>query len=215
MNKKVPLILWSFFILYLILGSAVGGFAAENYFPLVLNTHYTYKVFFQDNEFLEELVVKDFTKDGIHGYYFAHTDKRKLESMVIADTMFGLGAYSIDDGVLYTLSSSRDKEGKFTLLSMKQKFLPNPIQPGDKTTFKAPFFPGKIVLTIVGFEALRVPAGLYNNCVKIKKEYIGAGGTESEYIWLADNIGMVKWQRKTGRIDELVLVKFPKKNEER
>jgi len=63
---------------------------------------------------------------------------------------------------------------------------------------------------ISGIEDINVKAGNFENCLKIViKTKWEDGKTYSETIWLKRGVGMVKWIRTTGRIDELVKYSIP------
>lgn len=59
---------------------------------------------------------------------------------------------------------------------------------------------------VEAFEDLRVPAGLFKRCARIRIEDTWPDTESTGDVWLAEGIGMIKWHRVTGRVDELVSV---------
>ena len=72
-------------------------------------------------------------------------------------------------------------------------------------------------IRVVSFETIEVPAGRFVNCAKLEilRTYISPFNnyepkTNKSIVWLAKNVGLVKWERPTGIIDELIKFRIPK-----
>lgn len=196
-----------FFVICFIYGGVELDAASSDPFPLVENTKYTYKISYNGKQFLEELIVKKFDQDGIEGFYFE--DVENADKSKIADTMFGLGGYTIEKGILKTFSLFRESDGSFKFLSQKKELFEFPLQKGMTVTIKAPYKKSEYTFTVEEIEPIHIAAGKFDSSAKIKKELKDADSTIVEYFWLVEGTGMVKWERNTGRIDELVLITPP------
>lgn len=72
---------------------------------------------------------------------------------------------------------------------------PFPMKVGTTVTSKRTY-------EVKGFEAVTVPAGRYENVAKVETTEQSDGGRST--VWLAPWVGVVRWERTSGRIDELV-----------
>ena len=67
----------------------------------------------------------------------------------------------------------------------------------------------KYLIEVEGFEDIEVPAGKFQECLKIRiKTKWDSGKEYVEYVWLAKGVGLVKWKKATGRLDELLYFKL-------
>ncbi len=70
-------------------------------------------------------------------------------------------------------------------------------------------------MKVISFESVIVPAGRFERCAKIEVKTTFTSSDENQktentdYAWLAENIGLVKLKRSTGRIDELLSYNIP------
>ncbi len=187
-----------------------------DYFPLVDNSSYTYRGHFRDKIYDMVLIVKEVSNRKLNGFYFVEKDRfEKLSSHAsIYANMFGLGLYSKENNKLYTTRCDFVRELDSISPSEKQTMLTFPLKKGDKKVLHACKFVNysllRIQLTVVDFQTVDVPIGTFENCAKIKIEEIWPWTKHVGYAWLAENIGLVKWIRTTGRVDELVSFVIPK-----
>lgn len=83
-----------------------------------------------------------------------------------------------------------------------------PLRNGAEKRAKRP--KNQLLFTVMGQETVRVPAGTYKTVkVRVLSSWTN-GSVYTGYFWLARGVGIVKWQRRTGRIDVLEKVTFPR-----
>jgi hypothetical protein len=180
------------------------------YFPLVSGAEYNYKGTFEGKVYPKPVAVRTHDLGAVKGYYFVDFDEKGETSQIVGTNCFGLGSYRYADGKLLTDKAfwTRDLEkidpkGAQTLLAF-------PLKAGAKTIVKDG---DKVLsLTVVGPETVKVPAGTFEDCVKVTVEELWPkrGVRYEGAVWLARDVGIVKRQYATGRIDELVSYKIPK-----
>ena len=109
-------------------------------------------------------------------------------------------------------------EGTFgivtTHFSPPVTFIPSSLAPGDTWEIVAPVKKGllsaksTITLTVVNFEDIVTPAGVFAACLKIEsKSRVSAAFINirsTEYQWLAPNVGPIKYQDNEDNVFELV-----------
>lgn len=186
---------------------------AGDYFPLVEGTEYEYQGTFEGDTYKSSLVVR--CSGGLSSnplYYFAEKDDVDKSNYIIGANVFGLGAYAKVKGKIVTCEAFWFEDLEAVKPDTAQALLEFPLK--DKAELKLTAHDGKqaFTLTVGGQEDVKVPAGTFKGCWKIaivdawpkdKKTYEGA-------VWLAADVGVVKWLRSTGRVDELVKVTKPK-----
>lgn len=213
---------------------ALSACAGENdYFPLLENSTYSYHGVYKKGdkprEFDEQLVLKA-EKRQDEEYFFFIAEKDERNPMALIGTRgIGRGLYFKRNGEIAALECLMRGEINALKFDRAIVILKNPPQTGQ--TAEAKTQDGLIVntWTVEGFEDIAVPAGTFKQCVKLKLEEkvlerkvpelhlpsgeIKPARTEPEkkltgYAWLALGVGLVKWQRVTGRVDELSAYKL-------
>lgn len=181
----------------------------KDYFPLICDSTYAYRSSTPAGEVsIEEIVVKDFLSSTVKGFYFIDKSELADDVAIITTKMFGLGgAYFKEKNTLYTIECIWKEHLNNVKYSKKQNVLTYPLRINDKKVLS--FYDGdlQVTLTVVAFEPVTVLAGTFDNCAKIKMEEIWPEKKYETYIWLAENIGMVKRYRTDGYLDELVSYK--------
>ncbi|MDG2343091.1 MAG: hypothetical protein P8L23_00755 [Flavobacteriales bacterium] len=175
-----------------------------SYFPLVENSTYYYRGFFNGKESVDGIKVRKTVLSGnCTGYYFEDLDGNS--NSIIKSNMFGLGIYLRGIDGLYTVEAFwKNDIGKVHCIQ-KQKILPNSINLETKIEYLGKQSNPKYLLTVEGLENIEVPAGKFKDCLKIRiltkwdsnEEYV-------EYVWLSRDVGLVKWRRGTGKVEELL-----------
>ena len=85
-----------------------------------------------------------------------------------------------------------------------QRFLKLPPVAGATTTLVSSDGDPRKKVTVEGFETIKVPAGTFDKCARIRINTTWRSGTKyTARIWLAPGIGLVKWIKNTGRVEEL------------
>lgn len=201
--------------------------AAENeYFPLIENSTYTYHGVFNSKTGVVTSditwVVKAEKRQETSFYFFLNQKDERNPNADIGSNGIGRGLYSSVDGNIGAIECGLKTAINATPLKDWTIILKNPPEVGQNAERKIPA--ETLTWKVEGFEDVTVPAGTFKKCVKIKTEEIVPerkrpefrlpngevvpATTEPEkrysgYAWLAKGVGMVKWQRHTGRVDEL------------
>jgi hypothetical protein len=181
-----------------------------SYFPIVEGAEYTYKGTFNNNTYTEKVFVRKASRGGVTAYYFAKQDaKTGGDTLLLAGNMIGHGLYFKTDKTLNTVDAPFTRDAENSLGGKQQTMFTFPLAKGG--THAAAVGKGTWTYTVVGQEDVTVLAGTYKGCMKIKIDEVWPDKKYEGYAWLAKDVGLVKWQRSTGRIDELVSVKLPPK----
>ncbi len=200
----------------------------QGYFPLVPWSQYIYVGHFNDKSYKEviRLVDVDMAEDKIDGLCFINEDdaqkiiagKKTWDSGIYSTKNIGLGVYRRSGTRIYTICIDLlfSQSNKLEYLR-EQEMLRFPLKVGDRYQFHYPFFgpDGQKILKVISFESVTVPAGRFDRCAKIEVKTTYTSSDENrkiegtDYAWLAENIGLVKLERKTGRIDELLSYNIP------
>ncbi len=175
---------------------------SKKYFPLVEGSRYTYKGSFEESVYTNDLVCK--TQQTESGQTYFYFEDLVNGATIIGSNMFGLGSYQLRTEGIVTAETfwGRDLEELDQLSS--QLLLPKKFKIQDPPVLEIDAGSAQKTVNFLRLEDISVPAGEYKNCLKVHIRTVWDSGTVyNEYIWLAKGVGMVKWQRATGRIDEL------------
>ena len=183
-------------------------FLPFRWFPLVEGARYTYRGTFKDKSETWESVIR--CLDCSDGSVFVAANPAKLDEPV---EFYGVNMLMF--GTLFT-----DARGlwagplvwKYDFADVRKEGLrlvvERPPQPGFATTIVDGAHTKTI--TVMPREDVVVPAGRFSACVKLEI-HDDWGRTESTaYAWFADDVGLVKWIRNTGRVEELVEYSIPR-----
>ncbi len=177
--------------------------AGAPYFPLKHGVTYYYKVSFNGLEQVDGIQATEITTSkGEKIFYFENVTK---PSILIGYNTFGLGAFYIEKGDVYAIAAHwMDDLGKINT-EQKQLLIPKIMDAGQGLPLIPPGSDPVYTFNFEGFDDIRVPAGDFDKCLKFRMTASFKSGTEeTAYIWLAKDIGMVRHQRSTGRIEELL-----------
>lgn len=197
------------FILTLFISISNGSFSqlTMEYFPLETPYKYIYKGTFTHNTTkkliidYDTLSIKNYQNKNYNCYYFWENDP---PFYFVGFNIFFWGACMYKDSSLYICPISEEseipdlKEENFILLfpSILKKGFINTLIYSDNR---------KIKYTILGKDKITVNNNEYKDCIKILIEDSWDNKTPSSgYVWLKKGIGVVKWQRPTGKIHELL-----------
>jgi len=203
-------------LMIVVAGAATGSAAAPlapapgdaSYFPLVEGTEYTYRGTFMGKTYTDRVGVRKLTKGDATGFYFVKFDDAGKPTLVLTGNMIGHGLLFTSDTGLATVDVlfTADVDSKFG--GTRQSMFSFPLTKGGKHVVKAG--KGTWTYTVVGTEDVTVPLGAFKDCMKIKINEDWETAHYEGYAWLAKGVGVVKWQRSTGRVDELVSIKKSK-----
>jgi len=179
---------------------------ASIYFPLVDGAIYTYRCLFSGKESMQKIKLMSLDLPAApKTYYFIDDADQNTYNPIIGCETFGLGSYFYEKGMLYTIESFQKNDLSKIDYSQRQLLLPACLSEGKTVKLIGRKSDPLITITITGFEDITVPAGTFKNCALIKRHDRWKSGAEYfGYVWLAKNVGVVKWRMGTGRIEELV-----------
>lgn len=177
-------------------------FAPQAWFPLQEGARYTFQGTFNGKTELQTLtVVRHRTPFG-HLYFFAEDGQSEDPSPLLSANMFGLAGYLTTATEVLTVQAEFLDGFQAEPSAYVQTLLRVPPKVGDSLEFRESGLTYR--LEVRGREDVAVPAGRFKDCLKLKIDHIGEGGSKESFVWLAEKVGMVRWQRVTGRVDELV-----------
>jgi len=180
----------------------------NSYFPLINGATYYYNYFFDEKKGEQGIIVRKKTKNIINKIFYF--DRIGTDRRVIGSNMFGLGAYIKKNNNIYTIYASTKDDLKKIKIRQKQLLIPQSINKEKSIILLGPDSDSNYTIYLEEYENIDVPAGRFDNCLKIKILTKWNSGEEYvDYIWLAKNIGLVKWHRGTGRVDELLNYSIP------
>lgn len=177
----------------------------SRYFPLNEGDIYQYHGKYNNKEDTNSFLVNSIflpNKQKLH-YFQRGTTKR--DDDFFGPNMFGNGLYFVFESKIFTLEAAFINEVDNLDFNNKQKLLPESLLSGSKVTIDSNYNNSKDTIEILGFENINVPFGKFNESLKLKITTSWSNGDIHEsFVWLAKGIGVIKWIRATGRIDELV-----------
>ena len=182
-------------------------------FPLLEGSEYTYRGNYRGKiDFSTYKVQAQLINDSVKVYYFIEKSDLEKEFAIIGSNMFGLGTYLFSEGNLWTINASWKRNLSSIDIGQKQKLLPSILVPGETCKITGTNSNPIYKITIDLPEDITVPAGTFKNCLKINMVIYWSSGEEYiSNIWLAENVGLVRWQRDTGKVEELVNYKLNNK----
>lgn len=177
---------------------------AHSYFPLVDGVLYKFEGEYKGERYRESLLLRRHEIQGGAFFYFVEEG----DSKALFGCMFGLGAYRMDDdGIQTAVADWVDDALERVSFDDGQRMLKLPPQIGDETILRNGDC--TLHLTVEGFEDVTVPAGAFQNCVRIRIEEVWPDKKYTGHVWLAEGVGMIRWHKGTGRIDELTSFSKP------
>jgi len=179
---------------------------AEDYLPLEAGAKYEYRGAFKDKVDTSTYIVKGAKAKSGTWFYF-------IDDLQLVTGCFPWpGALSKrSDGVVGVQASWVDQMEHITA-DRQQLLLKLPLRKGDETGSSLYDGSVKCTTTVLGFESVVVPAGRFESCAKIRMRttYSAEAVVHNEFFWLAPGVGLVKWVRATGRVDELTRYSRPR-----
>lgn len=207
---KFPIIKLSLLCFFLVLSASfLSGqtIKIKKYFPLKEGHRYSYKGTFKTSEYSTELIIKvQKTAKGENIYYF---ENRLEASTIIGSNIFGLGSCMIGKEGIFTLETFWGTDLTKIDSIEPQLMIPRKFKLEEDINLELDKGAAMLYVNYLGLETVKVAAGEFKDCLKIHIRTVwDNSNTYHEYIWLAKGVGVVKWQRSTGRVDELVKYTF-------
>ena len=146
-------------------------------------------------------------------YYFllvddAQKDDAQKDDALIIGNFPWLGAFLARPSGLVGFVAPFRGDVKLVTKDQLQVILVFPLKKGQTTKVRVVKWDYQV--RVDDFETVTVPAGTFKECAKIvmaRASSEGEGGQPVTF-WLARGVGMVKWIRDTGRVDQLVAYKI-------
>jgi hypothetical protein len=174
----------------------------RDYFPIKSKGYYVY----DPNNSYGETDTNQCRTEILRGqdiFYFADC-YAKFGIASIGTEMFGKGIYFYRNDSLFTIEADYEKDIHEKELKDALLLLPSYMKPGDSVTLNSSQL-NKKVITYLFKDNLETKGKVYKDCIKIKIiSYWDSGTIYLSYVWLKKDIGMIKWMRETGRIDEFI-----------
>lgn len=189
-----PFIIAAIILTFLLPGASRAVEPAENYYPLKEGMTWVYRA--------------SSNKPGVQKITVTNLAPRELQGQKVYPRKWQLGGgvkyYFIarDDWGVYRYGEQKGETGKPEVTKPKVYYLKNPVDVGTYWDIAAKMGedPLKVSITIEEIrETVQVPAGTYENCVRLKheggmaaKEGGGGGLSLTAYEWYAPKVGLVK-----------------------
>lgn len=181
-----------------------------NYFPLIAESKHTYEYSFKGKRGSKTIITKQFIVDNSAVFFAVDEDDIAAHNPIIGSGLPGLGAYLRTDKGIATFHCTWKRELSMLRPSEMQLMLEFPLRKDSVTELADYDGEREITLRVAGFETVKVPAGSFRNCARIDVEKKWRSGEQyNSTFWLAPGIGVAKWRRATGRIDELTSFNIP------
>ncbi len=171
--------------------------ASASYLPLIDGARYTYAWSYEGRH-EQEVLVTQRALPGAKRFYFVEQSKLDAESVIVGTKMPGGGVYEERDGEVFTGVAfwRRDVAGA----PADALFIPK--APAVDQRIQVPNDDHAVELVFRGTRPITVPAGTYPDALWADFK---AEGVKGEVVF-ARGVGLVRWKRHTGRVDELVKV---------
>lgn len=185
--------------------------AAGSFFPLVVGSRYTYFATFNGREFNSTVLVRRAQADGQELYYFVNELDATDANPYMGSSNIGDGAYAMRaDGVYVAPVGFLAKVQGVSAESM-QLMLALPPKVKAKTSVEVdPNQHWSHDYVVDAIETVNVPAGTFQGSARLTLTSVADDGSETSKIWLAPGVGLVRWERASGRVDELVSYEIPR-----
>lgn len=177
-------------------------FRISEYFPEKIRITYLYKIGGGYYEYIDTIGHKSSKIDKQNVFYFPYLGYSKFKSINTKTTMFGDGGYFYKNDSLFTLEVEYEQDLIKKSIKNAKLLFPAEMSIGDSINIEYGYY--RKTLTFIKKESIIAGSREYEDCVKIKIITYWPNTIYISYVWLKKDIGMVKWVRDTGRIDELV-----------
>lgn len=186
------------------------------YIPLEAGARHTYVAVFQRRDAVSpskevySIVTKSVKRDGRDVFYFVEEIKQESTVQMLDVNMVGLGAYSRGTDAIYTYDCTWKQDLEKIPPKKPKLFLRTPLTIGETIKVMNDDQSNAYEYTVMGFEDITVPAGVFPRALKLGMKMIYADGHfEQSYAWFGAGTGLIKRIRATGRTEELVSYEKP------
>lgn len=179
-------------------------------FPLVTGARYTFHAVFRGRSLDWTTVVRHAPVAGKIYYFVKEEDERGAE-VFIASANIGGGLYaSRADGVYVGPVGFLSRAPSVRPASMQLMVALPPKVNAPVVVEIDPRERWSCEYVVDAIETVSVPAGTFPGSARITFTTTMNTVTERARAWLAPGVGLVRWERATGRIDELVSYEIPR-----
>jgi hypothetical protein len=189
---------------------------AFDYVPLEEGARHTYAAIYQRRDSgapardVYTIATKKVIKNGTDVFYFVEEEKGNNTVQMLDVNMVGLGAYSKGSDGLYTYDCPWNQELAKIPPKKPELFLRSPLRIGDTLKIMSDDRSNAYEYTVLAFENLTVPAGQFQNALKVGIRMLYAdGNSEESTAWFGSGVGLIKRIRATGRVEELLSYEKP------
>jgi hypothetical protein len=207
-------------IVLAVIGCAQTAYAQQinafEYIPLAAGAKQTYVAVFQRRDAVfpskevYSIVTKSVKRDGRDVFYFVEEIKQESQVQMLDVNMVGLGAYSKGTDGLYTYDCTWKQDLEKIPPKKPKLFVRSPLTVGETVKVMNDGQTNAYEYTVIGFEDVTVPAGVFPRALKLGIKMIYADGHfEQSYAWFGAGTGLIKRIRATGRTEELVSYEKP------
>lgn len=190
--------------------------SAFEYIPLESGSRQTYVAVFQRRDAVVpsrevySTLSKSVKKDGRDVFYFVEEAKQESTVQMLDVNMVGLGAYSKGPDGIYTYDCTWNQDLEKIPPKKPKLLLRSPLTVGETIKVMNDGRTNVYEYTVIGFEDVTVPAGVFPRALKLGMKMIYADGHfEQSYAWFGAGTGLIKRIRATGRTEELVSYEKP------
>jgi len=158
-----------------------------------------YECTFRDKKSIDTVIIKTFKIENEVSFYPWENDK---QFFFISTNSF-LGGTSIlrNDSLFFKAVEKESSLIKLTSPELKLLF-PNIIEIGQ-TYSSVNIYDKKVEYKIISKTDITILDIKYNDCIHIRKTEYWDKNKNVDNIWVAKNVGVVKWERSTGRVEQL------------
>jgi hypothetical protein len=179
-----------------------SDFTLHSWFPLVDGRVQEYQGTFDGETDQPILVMRRVDLSDGHVFVVHEKAEADEEVMVVGHQMLPFGSLYTDSSGIWAGPDYWMDEAQDLQLNDLKLIVKDPPVPGDVIRFMEE--EKMVTITVEPHEDVVVPAGQFESCIKIKIQTRWPDSDYTEFAWFADDAGMVKWIRGTGRVDELV-----------
>ncbi len=186
-------------------GSSGGGGASEKYAPHTTGSTWNYSSVSSSSTYTFTVSITGSSDTAYTQKYISSLDSEySISNYVFSNNVWGLSTAIDYNSVGGVISST-------TWSPPCPTFLPSNIDTGTHETYNLTVdsgTPGSATMdiTVIGYENVTVPAGTFNNAVKISYTYTlpGGWGPTSWTSWFAEGVGVVKNVYGDGETEQLM-----------
>jgi hypothetical protein len=181
-------------------------FSTKEYLPIGLNDTLIYRYISGNQSGLDTVMIATIKRDDYTAFLFGSPENIKGRSLIYT-THFNPGLlYYNKKGDLYAALVRHKIDLDSVMAKDFKKLFPKRINVGYSTTFVSSDKSRKLTYRFISMENVKTPTAMFENCLKLQIERYWPyyKSTDTSYVWLKKDIGVVKWIRNTGRVEELI-----------